>query len=69
MSFNLEVLDLNGSYVTDQERTTDSIEELLRISGAGWAIRKTMTKFGKSLAVTINYTEARLVQTFKASIL
>ena len=65
MSFNLEVLDLNGSYVTDQI----SIEELLRISGAGWAIRKTMTKFGKSLAVTINYTEARLVQTFKASIL
>jgi len=67
MSFDLGVLDLNGSYVVDPTRT-DSMEELMRLQGLGWATRKIAAKFAGSMALTINYDETKFVQTYQASV-
>jgi hypothetical protein len=56
-------LNLTGSYVVDPTRS-DSLEEVMKLQGLGWATRKIAAKFADSMALTVEQTEDRFLQTY-----
>ena len=60
-------LDLNGQYVVDPARS-ESLEEVMRLQGIGWATRKLGAKFANSMGLTLTQTETELTQTYSASV-
>ena len=64
--FNLDVLDLNGVYNVDPR--SDSMEEVMKLQGMGWATRKIGAKFANSMTITLSYDENKMVQTYAASV-
>merc|ERR1712032_451108 len=64
--FDLNVLNLNGDYVVDPR--SESLEEVMRLQGIGWATRKLGAKFANSMGLTLQQTETELTQTYSASV-
>lgn len=67
MSFDLSVLDLNGNYVVDPARS-ESLEEVMKLQGIGWATRKIGAKFANSMALNLVYDADKFVQTYSAAV-
>ena len=63
---NLEVLNLNGTYHVDDN--SDSMEDILKIQGVNWAVRKIAAKVSNSMILTIEQNTERLVIIFKTPI-
>merc|ERR1712063_142940 len=51
MSFDLNVLDLNGDYVVDPR--SESLEEVMKLQGIGWATRKIGAKFVQTYSAAV----------------
>ena len=66
MPFNLEALNLNGSYVVDAR--SDSLEEVMRLQGVGWATRKVAAKFANNMGLTITYDANQLLQKYTSPV-
>merc|ERR1712137_490814 len=66
MSFDLNVLDLNGNYVVDPR--SESLEEVMKLQGIGWATRKIGAKFANSMGLNLVYYADKFVQTYSAAV-
>merc|ERR1712000_151135 len=60
------VLDLNGSYTVNPK--SESLEEVMKLQGIGWATRKIGAKFANSMGLTLVYDEDKFVQTYSAAV-
>merc|ERR1711988_573427 len=67
MSFNLDVLDLNGEYELDAERS-DTLEECLRLQGYSWFFRKLASKVSSYLGLRLVYTSDLFQQRYYSSV-
>lgn len=63
---NLDVLNLTGVYNVDPR--SESLEEILKIQGMGWAIRKLAAKVSNSIVLTIDHTSDKLTQSFSTPV-
>lgn len=63
---NLDILNLNGTYHLDSN--SDSMEELLKVQGMGWAFRKLASKMSNSMDLVIEHTSDKLSLTFKTPV-
>merc|ERR1712137_1460876 len=64
---DLEKLDLNGTYLV--EPRSDSLEEVLRLQGVGWATRKIAAKFANNMGLELVYgKDDKLVQTYTSPV-
>jgi hypothetical protein len=66
MPFSLDALNLNGSYVVDAR--SDSLEEVMRLQGVGWATRKVAAKFANNMGLTITYDANQFVQKYTSPV-
>ena len=63
---NLDVLNLNGVYAVNPK--SESLEEVMKLQGMGWATRKLGAKVANTMILTIEHTPEKMVQTYSAAV-